>query len=121
MNWKEFLKPNGRKIAVFLILFLISLFCILYFSGFGPPRDFRQDCCNIQNTFNAQVCNGIISGTVPGFRSGLYFNKTPEEICREYNLSVLESLMLFIIIIFVIPYLLSCIIIWIYYKVKKKK
>jgi hypothetical protein len=119
MSLKEFLKPDSRKIAIFAVLFLISFFFfILYFSGF-MLRDFREDCCNVQIASSNESCQFIISGSVPYGRA--YYNKTPEEICNDYKLSQVLSIVIWVLILFVIPYVLSCLFVWIYDKVKKKK
>ena len=119
MDLKEFLKPDRRKIIIFVVLFLISFFfCILYFTGF-IPYDFREDCCNVQIVSSNETCQDAISN--PGIFGGMYYNKTPEEVCNDYKLSRVLSIVIWVLILFVIPYVLSCLIIWISDKLRKKK
>jgi hypothetical protein len=131
MNLKQFLKPDWRKIVIFVILSFLSFsFWFLYNTGFTPP-DARRDCCNIEIESNNNSCQKIIGNIIinpndiylTSLRK-MYFNKTPDYVCSEYNLIIQNGQRLFIEISFLIllvSYLLSCLIIWIYDKVKVKK
>jgi len=131
MSIKQFLKPDKRKIVVFIILSFLSLsFWLLYNTGFTPP-DARRDCCNIEIESNNETCqemigNGIIDPNniyLTRLRK-MYFNKTPDYVCSEYNLIIQNEQRLFIEISFLIllvSYLLSCLIVWIYDKIKVNK
>jgi len=94
MSWKEFLKPNWRKIGL-TILFIILLFI---FSGYWLPR---SDFFWIQTIMGDCLGRGGMMGPCP-----FLFEQTP-------NLNAF-------ILIFVLGYLISCLIICIYDKVKKK-
>ena len=128
MNWKQFLKPDWRKIVIFIVLSACFSFWILYNTSPGPPRDLRESCC-IQNVYDREICQKIISGESELYRLKPYRNKTPEEICQEYKSSGIKIIVLsmelltgFLILIkFIIPYLLSCLTVWIYDTLRKKK
>lgn len=89
MNWKEFLKPDLRKIVVFIILFISSSFIYFntdfYFLGFPMSFYVRTPCFGL-------TCPGWIWG---------------------FSLQ-------YLLVDLVIWYLVSCLIVWIYDKVKKK-
>lgn len=88
MNWKEFLKPDRRKIVIFVILSLLFSFSFLPFSLFVV---------------------GV--STYIGFPLTIYYFSI-----RTGPIFSFENLILDIIV----WYLLSCLIIWIYDKVKKR-
>jgi hypothetical protein len=97
MNWKQFLKPNWRKIVIFLlpiILTIITLFIEVKGSGW-----------DILVYFPILIC-GIIPGCIT---SG-------GELPLVNNALYLLSF----VITYIIWYPISCLIIWIYNKVKKK-
>jgi len=96
MNFKKFLKPDWRKIVVFLILSIISSFYTTpYFKVFG--------------SYGLPLT---------------YFTYVPEssfcdlEPCPKQGFNVFYQNLLIDIIFW---YILSCLIVWIYDKVKKKK
>lgn len=85
MTFKQFLKPDWRKIAITAIMFIFFVFFLTY---------------------------SIYSGGV-GFSFGF-------PIHTSRNPSILEQIYISIIDL-VFWYLLSCLIIWIYDKFRKKK
>ena len=99
MIFKQFLKPDWRKIVIFIILLI-----------FFNPLSFTLNCFRVKCAAN-QSC-----------RSGCYvtigiFYKTPYLIEWNYlapyrNLAIISPL---------IDYFFSCFIVWIYDKVKKKE
>jgi hypothetical protein len=99
MNWKEFLKPDWRKLFIVIILGLLS-----YFYGvdycYMPPCPEGMGC--------AQACsiraNPFLWG--PGF---IFFGHDAAKQISSVILGI------------VYWYLISCLIVWIYYKLKKKK
>jgi len=83
MNWKEFLKPEWRKIVLFIILsILISVYVYDWLLN------------------NVVVCKALVCPTV-------------EQVAQE-------NMIRFLPFILIISYFLSCFILWIYNKVKKK-
>jgi len=98
MSLKQFLKPNWRKIIIFVILFAIiplpARFCK------DPPSCIDPSgCCWIFIPFGNLLSLSIILSV--GVGGDLIT-------------------IIFMLITIIISYLLSCIIVWIYYKVKKK-
>jgi len=98
MNWKEFLKPDWRKIVVFVILFILSSFISAYF-----------------NTIYSAI--GFCSSIKAGFP--LAFNTEISGIECGGDSSNFDIFSFILDIIF--WYLLSCLIVWIYDKFRKKK
>jgi hypothetical protein len=100
MNWKEFLKPSWIKIVLLLIFLVLSFFKTDY--------PFSSDSPSFSHGFPLYyLTEGYDWWSYPEWQTSprkirdiLYFN-------------------LFIDLIF--WYLLSCLIIWVYDKVKKKK
>lgn len=100
MNWKEFLKPNGRKIIVFVILILICFFSLsflvlvdLFGMGGVSPYLMAWVIVNWPLVLGSLVTGKVIVGLLP----------------------------IFIIMDIFWFYSLSCIIIWLYDKIKKVK
>lgn len=84
MTIKQFLKPDWRKIAITVIIFIVLILFSHIFTG---------------------VSTAIDTAT------GGYYTTS----------SILTTAPHFIIFLFLISYLLSCFIVWIFDKVKKKK
>ncbi len=98
----EFIKPNKRKILIFLIIFIITPFPIfMYVDEGGTGWHFI--------TFSGPIMFlvGILS--IFDFESILYSK-------LELISSILKNIVLFPLV----SYLLSCLSIWIYDKVNKK-
>ena len=106
MNWKEFLKPTLIKVILFLILFIpTSLFL---------TRSTSKSTWSVGFPFGIYSC--IVGDNSP------MCSISPSYEFMNFNLSnyagwMLEGLLLNIII----WYLVSCLIIWIFNKSKKKK
>jgi hypothetical protein len=135
MSLKEFLKPDWRKIVIFLILFILSttshigynyvesspLPSILTVVG-GKESTCPPDCINFYKI------NRIIWPFYP-FYSMQKFSSSPEStVFVEYELlmnpnSYGPDLNGYILLILnsIYWYLISCLIVWVYDKVKKKK
>jgi len=101
MKWKEFLKPKLNKIGLTLLLLLISSFVpqgsiigqcreIEYY-GFPSPW-FKYDCI----TDKGVLCSGNQAGC-----------------------SIMPPELLLLIVNIIVWYIFSCLIFWIYDKVKK--
>jgi len=103
MNWKKFLKPEVNKIGLNLLLLLISSFVVqdiiigqcreIEYYGFPLPW-FKYDC----TTDKGVLCSGN------------------QAVC-----SIMPPEVLLLIADIIVWYLLSCLIIWIYDRVKKRK
>jgi len=100
MNLKQFLKSDWRKIVVFAILIILEFICLpmpnIIFTD-PPTTDYSQwQCISLLSIFP------LLFSPYEGF----------------------DTTLMRIIIIFVsflITYLLSCLIVWIYDKFRKKK
>ena len=101
MDWKEFLKPDLRKILVFVILSLI-----LYFI----PIDASYESWDVQGLpIPAYIC--YKGEELTPFVSFWLINMPMPPCGFIYQ---------FLIIDLIFWYLLSCLIVWVYNKVKKK-
>ena len=97
MNWKEFLRPDWRKMVLIVIFNLI----FFYFVGWSP-------CAIISRPSYCRTLETIIFIFQPTFIIG-----------TKFGYGDLPLIFGFIISLFY-QYLLSCPIVWIYDKVKKK-
>jgi glucan phosphoethanolaminetransferase (alkaline phosphatase superfamily) len=93
MKIKQFLKPDWRKIVVFVILFILGI-------GISILSNSCLGCYNVSI----------------GLPLGFY-----EEIFWPHGMEKTNFLMLNFIIDIVILYFFSCLIIWIYDKFRKRK
>ena len=94
MNWKGFLKPDKRKIVVLIIILLFISLDILF---------------------------GHITGIIGDILLKIPFFTL---FCPSFGISSIFCLIQNIIAIIIIPiywYLLSCLIVWIYDKIRKGK
>jgi hypothetical protein len=103
MKWEKFFKPDWRKILIFVILFLLITFLpiLLGFCATIPTVVGDKQCLLVIQPFFVFLPSETIS--YKPIVTGLYF---------------VPSLYWILDIIF--WYLLSCLIVWIYDKVKKK-
>jgi len=92
MHWKEFLRPNGRKIVVFVILFFII------------------GCLYLRFVIGEKCIEGFGDVEIGELLPMIYI----DEKC-VYNLILLGAP-----VILICSYLISCLIVSIYYKHKKK-
>ena len=115
MNWKKFLKPDWRKIAVFIIL-TILLFSIVYsiiraqqeLEGARIGIDVFSECCINEGRLEGCASEEIIQKykTCEGFEK----YRQNQELFN--NISILLPTA-------IISYIFSCLIVWIYNKKKK--
>lgn len=108
-NVKEFLKPNRRKVVVFVILLFIITYVINILTEFvfklivepylGKPYSYIDSIFGLP-TFYFQEC------VLDRYSAGYVCNYRFDSIVFIANL--------------IIWYLISCLLIWIYDKVKKK-
>jgi TRAP-type C4-dicarboxylate transport system permease small subunit len=92
MNFKQFLKPDWRKIVVFIGAILISAFGIY-------PRIYRSVVKYCLVALDPETCS----------------NPRLKALERALDISMKWSPA-----ILILSYLLSCLIIWVYEKLKKK-
>jgi len=105
MNWKQFLKPDWKKIVIFVVLIFIGVYFGFLFNiavSAAIPKD-RAYCIDLQaETLNSNIFTYIL---IP-FTTLLYGT-----ICEKITLILINLPYL---------YLISCLIIWIYYKIKNE-
>ena len=107
MNWKEFLKPDKRKIVLAIILFGLVPFPM--YSGFDCSR---RPCLPI---VKIGPSIGIIN-----LMFFLFARNDKEIFPQEYPELALYPLILFLLQI-IISYVLSCLISWAYVKSRGEK
>jgi hypothetical protein len=101
MNLKQFLKPDWRKIVVFIVLLII--FLVIY-------------------KYKLSLMAGELPSSFPakGLPLPIYIGCPEKMECPEKTEGSEKLLKLFLIINLIFWYFTSCFIIWIYDKVKKK-
>lgn len=114
MKWKEFLKPDWRKILITLILILI--FPLPYWNGILCEQCFSEPCPPCPDTnFDSALIGWYFTwqGAFSGHSARVGFNNVA--------LGVLQGIIIQLVIIGLpISYLISCLIVWVYERVKKK-
>jgi len=96
MTIKQFLKPDWRKFVIFLLFFILTYIWV-------------YDCGDINSSISCEA-----HGFPMTYWSHYTISKIPLQ--AENTISYFE-----LIADLIIWYLLSCLVIWIYDKVKKKK
>ncbi len=142
MTLKQFLKPDWRKIVIFVVFFIYGTFtifmsesliyCLQFYSEIfnDSPKFltplfiiFREDA--VLSIFTSFVdCEFILNVFDSTMLMLFYSEYVFIPLCFPYIISIfLYSLMIPSPYVFCIIYwyLLSCLIVWIYDKVKKKK
>jgi len=115
MNWKEFLKPTYKKIAIGIILNLVMILSLLFIP---TAINLFQIIDNIFPWIFGLQPSGLISYILVLLLTIVFY---------FYKMTNLKVLLLFIILMFFFGglgsgywYLISCLIIWIYTKTRKK-
>lgn len=121
MNWKEFLKPDYRKIMIFIALMIITNYLLKGLSGnteinmsLGPwdrngyPFVFLYE---IQHFLGQPISNTYATSWFP----------IGTIIIQESSVQILGLNIPLLISDIVIWYVISCFIVWIYDKFRKKK
>jgi hypothetical protein len=107
MNVKQFLKPDWRKILIFVIMIVIYLFEFLVANAsFCGPQVIitsRQNCSHYYTKYWVSPCS--------------LFCGEPDFLTSLINTIYYPLWLIGIIIL----YLLSCLIVWIYDKSRKRK
>ena len=101
MNLKQFLKPDWRKIVMFIVLLII--FLVIY-------------------KYKLSLMTGELPFSFPvkGLPLPIYIGCPEKMECPERTEGFEKLLKVFLIIDLFFWYFISCFIIWIYKKVKKK-
>ena len=115
MSIKQFLKPEQRKIAIFfaiIILEFVMILIFLYSFSYSAASDPYEECClgHPYTTYCSEYWNMT--------EEKCSVEKVSREI--EYNYRRI-TFILILILVLIINYLISCLIVWIYDKMKKKK
>jgi hypothetical protein len=123
MNWKKFLKPDWGKILVFVIIFLIVFLYGLSLSNLYPcaiPTCPSSQWIRLPWNHGCEKCYLTISDYINGI---IYYLAFPTNLI-DYIFTKPQNFLIsiFLIIIqFFYYYILSCFIVWVYDKFRKKK
>ncbi len=101
MTLKQFLKPDWRKIVLEILMFLILLVYI------SPCFD---ECCLESPLLNCPCLNCPFYACFSPMLDIEYVFKVP----------FFNFLPIFLVVMIIVLYILSCLMVWIYDKVKKK-
>lgn len=98
MNWKEFLKPDFKRIVVFIIIFIIFSFIPIW----TTIRCFTWEC-------------------MPGPTTSSFFDSLESMKNKEFfDFRYFTPWIILFFVSLILSYILSCFIVWVYDKVKKK-
>ena len=107
MNWKEFLKPNWKKI-IMLVVFLV------FFSFAGSRYPFWSALCDPCGCFNnLGYPLSFYEESAIGAEFGLDRFSCGTRV-TNYNVG-------FLVFDIFVWYLISCLIVWAYFKIREKK
>jgi hypothetical protein len=118
MNWKEFLKPTIGKIVLFILVFLMVP---IHWTYYCP------NCSSATNVTTTYPNGSSINRTVYNMGTprwspeyiptiGIFFGDLyPEDIAQNISANPY-----FFIIFFILCYIFSCTLIWVYHKIRKK-
>jgi hypothetical protein len=121
MNWKEFLKPDWRKIAILIILFCItSFYCVTFLVAFCPFTIKLFGPCTETYILIQSPCGMCIEDIefidiIIGIVMALIFPSL--FLIQLFSL----DFSLFFITNLIYDYLITCLIVWIYNKFRKKR
>jgi hypothetical protein len=101
MSWKQFLKPDRRKIIFFIIFSIYDVY--FYFTGACPMGNIISNCAKIADMFT-------LIYITPVYLVNLFY--PPHDLFSAFYLLFLA---------FAYHYIISCLIVWIYDKYKKRK
>jgi hypothetical protein len=110
MNLKQFLKPDWRKIVIFVIIIFFSLFDVFIYEKYGKSSTIIEGLC-ITHEFGGTECEYKLN---PLFWISFNIEINGE---GELYLKILTNTYLISLIYW---YLLSCLIVWIYDKFRKR-
>jgi hypothetical protein len=120
MNWKEFLKPNWRKIVIFVIIGIISVLILAYYTfmntcagGCVSPNCGQLHC-------RIRITTLILIPSFPLLTTN--FTNVGDDVNVELSFwSLGPNWQVVLVTSIIYWYLLSCLIVWIYDKFRKPK
>lgn len=110
MSFKQFLKLDWRKIVVFVIILFLEFQLFMIIFRYPPELPIQAFCCkDFEET-----------GTMSDHCKEI--NLTAEDCLKYENIRKTEAFYNLLVLIFdiVIVYIISCFIVWIYDKLRKK-
>lgn len=114
MNWKQFLKPDRRKIVLFVLLAILFIFSIMiYLSSIPPGALCTTEECKIERARQDLIDILFLLIVSPFLVLDEYLVGYIPEFSNALNLIA-------IILSFFYWYILSCFIVWIYDRFRKK-
>ena len=120
MNWKEFVKPTIAKLLLFIIFVLIIPFpwLSIKFQGCVPWCWKTLENGSVINSTQCP-CASPLGGWSPPFGPivSIFYDSN---VSSESLITTIMEFPVLFIILFILSYLFSCFVIWIYHKVKKK-
>jgi hypothetical protein len=136
MNWKDFLKPNWQKIAIFFIFstiyVLLSYWIVLYYLAATSARlGVAVSLISSSVATNAPIANE----TLVEFKERIEMSRVTLEAFRrsftpifvilspgigELTTQLIVDETFKILILLLYWYILSCALVWVYSKIKKK-
>ncbi len=105
MNLKSFLKPDWIKIVIFLILILITTF-VPFFATTAFNMTTGEEHVSSYSLFDTLSYCFSVKTFDSIYENFLYKQECPQSLQ-------------FLLILIILNYLISCLIVWIYNKVKK--
>lgn len=122
MSWKEFFKPTIWKIILALILIILNF--LLYYNHITSYQVFSELKIDCPSYYDCYACGGSFLNTIgyvtdfPWVIYSLFKDRYVRRgICTPYRSYFYSWQVIFQIVYF---YLLSCLIIYIYKKIKSK-
>jgi len=112
MKRKEFLKPDWKKLSLFVIIFFVVTF-FLYLNAINQP----VHICNCPMITGEQESANRLSSLLGIF----YFGSNNECLCFGLTSSMMFSSTINLLVIIFLSYFLSSLVVWIYQKLRKKK
>jgi len=117
MNWKEFLKPDWRRIVIFLVLTTIFFVDNFYSSMSRHPCPLPL--CSNPISLPWRSCP-VCSIRFSDYLSGIIYYAIYPSVLLYYFPSISSLTVILLAIQLIYFYFLSCLIIWIYDKKFKK-
>ena len=116
MNWKEFFKPDLKKILLLIIFFIPLFFAILFTLNTGVVYELIYECetflrYNYNESFVCSALNLNLSSCTD------YCNK----VVSEFGMKQTFSLTIRLIFVVIVSYVISCSFLWLLRNRKKSK
>ena len=104
MGWKDFLKPTEKKLGILFLIWLILYFSQLYFRLLYPIRSFL-----------------IKTRVLKLVKYGVGASGKGEIIIPSSSTGLMITLVIVGLLFFIPGWVISCLVIWIYERIKKGK